>query len=177
MFERFTESAVVTLLLSQCAARLLGHHQSEPEDLLLGLVADSRGVAGAVLRNEGLTKNRIFSTTVELFGLIDTGSTLPLVISRERFLGDEQIDPIELAHCLQEIEIPFAPATKAALEAAWGKAASQRINLVDTEHLLLGLLSLNATRVLQILTTCELEPSELSKRIELELQERTRRAH
>ncbi|MEW5313517.1 MAG: hypothetical protein WDW38_005080 [Sanguina aurantia] len=54
MFERFTEKAIKVVMLAQEEARRLGHNFVGTEQLLLGLVGESTGIAAKVLKSMGV---------------------------------------------------------------------------------------------------------------------------
>ena len=49
MFERFTEKAIKVVMLAQEEARRLGHNFVGTEQILLGLIGESTGIAAKVL--------------------------------------------------------------------------------------------------------------------------------
>ena len=49
MFERFTETAIKVIMLSQEEARRLGHNYVGTEQLLLGLVGEGTGIGPKAL--------------------------------------------------------------------------------------------------------------------------------
>ena len=51
MFERFTEKAIKVVMLAQEEARRLGHNFVGTEQILLGLIGESTGIAAKVRRN------------------------------------------------------------------------------------------------------------------------------
>jgi ATP-dependent Clp protease ATP-binding subunit ClpA len=56
MFERFTQRARHTVVLSQEEARLLNHNYIGTEHILLGLLGEPESVAGTVLAGFGFTR-------------------------------------------------------------------------------------------------------------------------
>ena len=54
MFERFTEKAIKVVMLAQEEARRLGHNFVGTEQLLLGLIGESTGIAAKVLKSMGV---------------------------------------------------------------------------------------------------------------------------
>nr|YP_010713801.1 Clp protease ATP binding subunit [Galdieria phlegrea]UNJ16257.1 Clp protease ATP binding subunit [Galdieria sp.]WDA99883.1 Clp protease ATP binding subunit [Galdieria phlegrea] len=125
MFERFTEKAIKAIMLSQEEARRLGHNFVGTEQVLLGLLAESNGLASKVLKLMGVT---LKDARIEVEKIIGRGSGFVAV------------------------EIPFTPRAKRVLELAIEEAKFIGHNYVGTEHLLLGLLSEGdgvATKVLE----------------------------
>merc|ERR1719502_1327413 len=113
MFERFTEKAIKVVMLAQEEARRLGHNFVGTEQLLLGLIGESTGIAAKVLKSMGIT-------------LKDTRSEVEKIIGRgSGFVA---------------VEIPFTPRAKRVLELALEEARHLGHHYIGTEHLLLGLL-------------------------------------
>ena len=59
MFERFTAPARRMVVFAQDEARLLGHSHMGSEHLLLGLLRAEDGVAAGVLKDLGITVERV----------------------------------------------------------------------------------------------------------------------
>jgi ATP-dependent Clp protease ATP-binding subunit ClpA len=68
MFERFTSEARDVVVLAQEEATGLGHNYIGTEHLLLGLLAEERGVAGRVLASLGLRTEAVRSRTDAVVG-------------------------------------------------------------------------------------------------------------
>ncbi len=115
MFERYTESARRALFFARYEASQLGSISIEAEHLLLGLIREPKGVTG-----------RVFAQThVPLEGIrkeIESRTTF-----REKIASS--------------IEIPFSDETKRILHHAAAEADRLLHNDINTEHLLLGILS------------------------------------
>ena len=94
-------------------ARRLGHNFVGTEQLLLGLIGESTGIAAKVLKSMGVT-------------LKDTRNEVEKIIGRgSGFVA---------------VEIPFTPRAKRVLELALEEARQLGHNYIGTEHILLGLL-------------------------------------
>eukprot|EP00798_Chlamydomonas_sp_ICE-L_P014570 gene14570-20613_t len=89
MFERFTEKAIKVVMLAQEEARRLGHNFVGTEQLLLGLIGESTGIAAKVLKSMGVN---LKDGRVEVEKIIGRGSGFVAV------------------------EIPFTPRAKRVLE-------------------------------------------------------------
>ena len=89
MFERFTEKAIKVVMLAQEEARRLGHNFVGTEQVLLGLIGESTGIAAKVLKSMGVT---LKDARVEVEKIIGRGSGFVAV------------------------EIPFTPRAKRVLE-------------------------------------------------------------
>lgn len=113
MFERFTEKAIKVVMLAQEEARRLGHNFVGTEQILLGLIGESTGIAAKVLKS--LSVN-LKDTRVEVEKIIGRGSGFVAV------------------------EIPFTPRAKRVLELSLEEARQLGHNYIGTEHILLGVL-------------------------------------
>ena len=112
MFERFTEPARHAVVLAQDDARLFGHDYLGTEHLLLGLLAEQRGMAARVLATRGVTVQAARDSVVARAGRKEPAPT-----------G----------------QIAFTPALNRALELSLDEARALGHGLIGTEHLLLGL--------------------------------------
>jgi ATP-dependent Clp protease ATP-binding subunit ClpC len=112
MFERFTEKAIKVIMLAQEEARRLGHNFVGTEQLLLGLIGESTGVAAKVLKSMGVN---LKDARFEVEKIIGRGSGFVAV------------------------EIPFTPRAKRVLELSLEEARQLGHNYIGTEHLILGL--------------------------------------
>jgi ATP-dependent Clp protease ATP-binding subunit ClpC len=127
MFERFTESARRAIMLAQEEARHLQHGYIGTEHLLLGLLREPGGSAARALSSFGLTVVPVRRRVAEIVGR-GTAAT-----------GGQ---------------IPFTHRAKKALEGAL-RAAVSRGEEVDTEHILLGLLSVDGGPAAEILRAAD----------------------
>jgi ATP-dependent Clp protease ATP-binding subunit ClpC len=114
VFERFTEPARRTLVLTLDEARLLGHDDIGTEHILLGLVCEADGVAARALVSLGLSLEGLRSTVEEVAG------------QGEGALPGQQLS--------------FTASAKKALELSLREAQALGHDYIGTEHLLLGLL-------------------------------------
>eukprot|EP01025_Chloroclados_australasicus_P061591 TRINITY_DN809_c0_g1_i1.p1 TRINITY_DN809_c0_g1~~TRINITY_DN809_c0_g1_i1.p1 ORF type:complete len:951 (-),score=137.11 TRINITY_DN809_c0_g1_i1:336-3068(-) len=127
MFERFTEKAIKVVMLAQEEARRLGHNFVGTEQILLGLIGESTGIAAKVLKGMGVN---LKEARQEVEKVIGRGSGFVAV------------------------EIPFTPRAKRVLELSLEEARQLGHNYIGTEHILLGLLREGegvAARVLETL--------------------------
>src|SRR6202050_4017895 len=113
MFERFTEKAIKVIMLAQEEARRLGHNFVGTEQILLGLIGESTGIAAKTLKSMGVN---LKDARVEVEKIIGRGSGFVAV------------------------EIPFTPRAKRVLELSWDEARQLGHNYIGTEHVLLGLI-------------------------------------
>jgi ATP-dependent Clp protease ATP-binding subunit ClpC len=112
MFERFTDRARRVVVLAQEESRLLSHNYIGTEHLLLGLLAEREGVAARALESLNVT----------------------LDVAREHvteIIGPGQQKP--------HGHIPFTPRAKKILELSLRESLTMGSEVIDTEHLLLGL--------------------------------------
>lgn len=115
MFGRFTERAQKAILLAQEEAKRLRHDYVGTEHILLGLIAESEGVAATALKKVG----------------IDLEKTREEVI---RTVGGGSFDADIMG---------FTPRTKRIFELSFVQARKLGHNYIGTEHILLGLLDEN----------------------------------
>jgi ATP-dependent Clp protease ATP-binding subunit ClpC len=113
MFDRFTESAIKAIMLAQEEARSLGHNFVGTEQILLGLIGESAGIAAKALESLGVT---LKDARTEVATLLGRGSSTVAA------------------------EVPFTPRSRRVLDLALKKSQQMGHEYVGTEHLLLGLL-------------------------------------
>jgi ATP-dependent Clp protease ATP-binding subunit ClpC len=112
MFERFTERARRVVVLAQEESRLLSHNYIGTEHLLLGLLAEREGVAARALESLNVTLDAAREQVEEIIGP-----------------GQQQ----------PHGHIPFTPRAKKILELSLREALTMGSEVIDTQHLLLGL--------------------------------------
>ena len=110
MFERFTEKAIKVVMLAQEEARRLGHNFVGTEQILLGLIGESTGIAAKVLKSMGVN---LKDARIEVEKIIGRGSgfvaveipftprakrVLELSLEEARHLGEPQA-PLFSAFC------------------------------------------------------------------------------
>lgn len=160
MFERFTEKAIKVVMLAQEEARRLGHNFVGTEQILLGLIGESTGIAAKVLKSMGVS---LKDARVEVEKIIGRGSGFVAV------------------------EIPFTPRAKRVLElsleearqlgkSGWswqlllyvpGTVAQSLVspcpghNYIGTEHILLGLLREGEGVAARVMETLGADPSKI----------------
>ena len=113
MFERFTDRARRVVVLAQEESQRLSHNYIGSEHLLLGLLAEREGVAARALESLNVTLTAAREQVEEIIG---PGQQTP------------------------RGHIPFTPRAKKVLELALREALTMGSEVIDTEHLLLGLL-------------------------------------
>jgi len=112
VFERFTEPARGVVVLAQDEARELGQNYLGTMHLLLGLLREDRGLAAEVLAFLGVDAATVRGRAAQTGGASVTSGM-----------------------------IPFSPNAKKVLEQALLESIRRGHDLVGTEHLLLGLVS------------------------------------
>lgn len=113
MFERFTDRARRVVVLAQEESQRLSHNYIGSEHLLLGLLAEQEGVAARALESLNVTLTAAREQVEEIIG---PGQQTP------------------------RGHIPFTPRAKKILELSLREALTMGSEVIDTEHLLLGLI-------------------------------------
>src|SRR5258708_19644221 len=111
-FDKFTERARTVLSLAQEEAQRFNHGYIGTEELLVGLVREGDGVAGAVLRNLGVDLTSVRAEVERTVGL-----------------GDHSVQG----------DIGLTPRAKKVFELAVDEARRLNHHYIGTEHILLGL--------------------------------------
>ncbi|HOR41622.1 MAG TPA: ATP-dependent Clp protease ATP-binding subunit [Atribacterota bacterium] len=125
MFKRYTEKVRKVIMMAQEEAVNLNHNYIGTEHILVGLVKESEGIAGKVLRNLGIEADRVLEDIEKIVG-------------RGKY---------------QEVsEITFTPRAKKVLELASQEASRLGQNYIGTEHILLGLIKEGSGVATRILT-------------------------
>ena len=138
MFERFTERARQVVVLAQEEARALKHEYIGTEHILLGLLREEEGVAGRVLESLGVTIERVRGEVVRILGIGEGESA-----------G----------------RIPFTQRAKTVLELALREALSLGHNYIGTEHVLLGLISVDEGLGVRILEDFDADPVKVRNEV------------
>jgi ATP-dependent Clp protease ATP-binding subunit ClpA len=126
MFERFSTKARQSIVNAQEEARRLGHAHIGTEHVLLGLLAESEGVATRVLNRLGVSLAASRSAVKDL--------TAPGPGSPSG-------------------HVPFTPQAKKVLELSLREALQLGHNYIGTEHILLGIVRAHDGVVMQVLDT------------------------
>lgn len=140
MSEIFTAKARSAMILAAREAILFKHQSVGTEHLLLGLVLEQEGIAGTLLRERGLTAEIVRQ---EIESLTGYGS------------NRKQMDPYLM---------PYSPRAKKVVVSATEEARRLNVQLVGTEHLLLGLLQ-EEVLATKIIRDNNIDPQELMKTI------------
>ena len=138
MFGRFTEGSRLTVVMAQEEARRLDHNYLGTEHLLAGLMHEHGGIAAQVLSEMGVQLDEVRVQIVRIAGRGKGGA-----------VG----------------QIPFTPNAKKALEHALAAARSLSMDMIGTEHMLLGLVRDSNALAARILLELGAEPEELRQRV------------
>jgi ATP-dependent Clp protease ATP-binding subunit ClpA len=138
VFERFTDRSRRVLVLAQEEARLLSHPFIGPEHVLLGLVGEERGGAARALGSAGITLGPARDVISRLAGTGGGGPDSP----------------------------PFTPSAKKALERALREALARGDHEIDTEHLLLGVVTPPEGIVASVLAEFATSGEDMRHRVE-----------
>jgi ATP-dependent Clp protease ATP-binding subunit ClpC len=142
MFERFTDRARMVVVKAQDESRLLNHVYIDTEHLLLGMLAEADGIAGKALTDVGLTLESVRDAVNKVVG---RGDSPPV--------GN----------------IPFTINAKRALDEALRQALRLDHSYIGTEHLLLGLLAIDDTKVDEVLQSLNIDAARLRQRVLIRL--------
>ena len=134
MLERFTERARHVVVLASEEARGFKHDSIGTEHILLGLIREEEGLAARVLASLDITLERARGEVVRMVG-----------VGQEAVTG----------------QIPLTPSAKQVLEASLREAITLGHNYIGTEHILLGLVSLNDGAAAQILLDLDASPKKI----------------
>ncbi|AUN39571.1 Clp protease [Tsukamurella tyrosinosolvens] len=146
MFERFTKSARVAVVLAQEEARDGGADKITPTHLLLGVLGTVDGPLQHELTDVGLTPEAVRASAAgrvltdndaeALRGIgIDVGAVADAV---EKRFGFDILRPIRKK--FRAGHIPFDPASKKTLQLAVREAAHRKDRSIESAHMLLGVL-------------------------------------
>jgi len=153
MFERFTEKAIKVVMLAQEESRRLGHNFVGTEQILLGLIGESTGIAAKVLKGNGMN---LKDARIEVQKLIGKGSGFVAV------------------------EIPFTPRAKRVLELALEEAKQlgetpgipvpldiviEGHSYIGTEHLLLGMLRETEGVAAKVFNALQVDPAKVRSQV------------
>ncbi len=141
MFERFTGPARQVVVLAQDESRALKHDYIGTEHLLLGLLAEQRGMAARVLGARGVT----------------------LDVAREQVSADIGPEKSATTGMVTASMVPFTPAANDALELSAEEARNLGHGLIGTEHVLLGLTSGRDEVFTQVLAKLGTDPEEIRR--------------
>ena len=141
--ERFTQRARHVLSLAHQEAERLQQVQIDTDHLLLGLMMEEDGVAGRVLKELGVTLDRLMDT-----------------IERDVVRADKRTTKLELSADTQK-----------ALESAFDEARRLGHHYIGTEHLLLGVMRLSGSQAVETLKKIGITPEQIRRQTRRIMQE------
>ena len=136
---RFTQEAITAVKFAQCESLRLKHKYVGTEQILIGLISETSGIAWQFLREAGLNLEKV---QVEVERLIGRGSNKSVPIF-----------------------IPCTRRAKEVMENALQESLKLGKNHIGTEHLLLGLLGDSNSLGFKILENLEVDPSNLEQKL------------
>jgi ATP-dependent Clp protease ATP-binding subunit ClpA len=175
MFERFTAAARSVVVTAKEEARQLDHVYVGTEHLLLAMLDESSGGTAVLLRDAGVTRERVLADINRLVRpapqVLDDGDAealqaigidLDAVRAKvEELFGPGALRPPGAARpaprrgFLRRKEVsrggPFAVRTKKVIELSLREAIALHHNFIGSEHILLGLLRENGGLAAKIL--------------------------
>lgn len=178
MFERFSRHARVAVVLAQEEAKELGANAIEPQHLLAAVLQSTSRQLSAELAALGLradavrdklsagTSEQSFDDDADALRVI--GIDLPAVrerVNRAFGAGSFENALSSSGRRVRRGTLPFAKATKKVLELGLREALAHKSSVIDSEHLLLGILR-SADPVTCGLITEHVEVDELRRSID-----------
>lgn len=142
--KEFSELTKQAVQAAQKKAQQFKHNVLGSEHLLLGLVIEENGVAGKVLRKNGLTAQNIESSIMNIVGV---GNSEPSYLT-------------------------LSPRTKNIIEVAGKFSIKYGFNFIDTEHMLLGILAEGEGVASIILKEFKTTPEKIRNDIHSELNDK-----
>ena len=136
---RFTQEAITAIKFAQCESLRLKHRYVGTEQILIGLISETSGIAWQFLREAGLNLEKV---QVEVERLIGRGSNKSVPIF-----------------------IPCTRRVKEVMENALQESLKLGKNHIGTEHLLLGLLGDSDSLGFKILKNLEVDPHNLEQNL------------
>jgi hypothetical protein len=138
MFERFTERARSVIVAAEYEASTMGHTYLGTEHILLGLMAESEGLAAKVLDHLDVQLEAVRAGILHVVGL-----------------GPE----------ITKSPLPMTPRAKKVCELALRDALSLGHNYIGTEHILLGLVREQDGVGVSILRGMEIKPGDVRNEV------------
>lgn len=137
MFERFAPAAVEVITVAQNESCRMGHEFLGTEQLLLGLLMQREGIAAEVLMSLGIKAADVRQEVKKTVG--GTGFASPA--------------------------LPFTPRAKRVLELSLQEATELGHEVIDTEHILLGLVQEGNGGAIAALKNLQIDPQEVRDRV------------
>jgi ATP-dependent Clp protease ATP-binding subunit ClpA len=178
MFERFTDEARHVVVTAQHEARDAGEPCIDVAHLVLG-IAMVGGPGGAALRAGGVEATTLRAAMREVRepeGSLDGEALAALGIdlgrvrqAAEAVFGAGALDDRRQRHCRRRPasgHLPFTPESKKSLELSLRAAVRRRDQVIDTRHLLIGVLAAEEKRSIAVLRRLGVDPAALRRRLE-----------
>ncbi|KAF6161284.1 hypothetical protein GIB67_009171 [Kingdonia uniflora] len=146
MFECATKEAKEVLKIAEKESRRVGHNHIGTEQILLGLIGESNGIAAKVFKTLGINLENV---RIEVKIITGEG---------DGFLG---------AH-----ELPYTPPAQQVLQHSLEEARKRGENLFGSEHLLLGLLREGEGVAAQVLKNLDADPNNVRTQASLYIPEK-----
>jgi ATP-dependent Clp protease ATP-binding subunit ClpA len=173
MFERFSRTARVAVVLAQEEARDLGSDEIRPEHLLVAVLQSAGSGLDSLLAGHGLTVTAVRSRLAadvlddaDADALRTIGIDLKAVQdSVARSFGADALDnALSRSGRRRRRHLPFTRAAKKSLELSLREAVAHKDNIIGCEHLLLGILRGGDPRAAGLLGE-HVQPEELRAEI------------
>ncbi len=133
-----SQRSIETVVAAMAQAHALGHNFVSTEFLLLGMFGPTGGMARQALMNYGATEEMVLLVIEQLLGS-GPGST--------------------------DLPVPSTSNAREAFKLAVGKAKSFSCDLVEPEHLLLGLLEIKDSTAYRVLESLGVDPTAVCTRL------------
>ena len=156
MFQRFTDRARSAVLAAQDSAVALGHDFIGCEHLLLGLAVDPTGVAGQVLGAFDLGPDELRRRIGGPSPVSDSDALASLGIDLDAVRRQLEASFGE-GVMAAPVRVPFTPLARAALEGSVTQASELQHDYIGTEHMLLGVLDVEESRVTDLVEGVDLD--------------------
>ena len=161
MFERFSRTARVAVVLAQEEARDLGSDEIRPEHLLIAVLQSAGSGLGALLTGYGLTVQDLRSRLAPA-GLDDADAEALRTIGIDLRAVQDSVarsfgaDALENAlntsgRRRRRSHLPFTRGAKKALELSLREALAHKDNIIGCEHHLLGIIRSGDPRAAELL--------------------------
>jgi ATP-dependent Clp protease ATP-binding subunit ClpA len=195
MFERFTNESREVVIAAQDEARRLRHRYIGTEHLLLALMRPTSGVTSDLLRQAGLTRERVIADlelalgeqgyigSIDAAALEAIGIDLDAVRAKlEETFGPGALDPLPPPRKRGLFRrpvparpptghIPFTPRSKKVLELSLREAVHLNNKFIASQHLLLGLLREDGGLAAKILADSGVDFADLRERVVASLKQ------
>ena len=138
---KFTNSAEDALEFATELAAEFGHNYIGTEHILYGLVKENSGVASKVLKNQGVTSNKVKKEIEDLVGINEENSIMKIE------------------------SIGFTPRSKRVIENSFLEARRVNSKYIGTEHILSGIMREGDSVAIRILMDLDVNPKRLYNEI------------